>query len=104
MVRYFPPAYAEWHSAGSLCRQNGRNDQGTHNLTHRFLRRLDARVDQVIETQREHSLRLTALETGIGDLEATEMSHCAITAGPADRMGEQLDRIERRLDLADPAG
>jgi hypothetical protein len=70
-------------------------------LTRRFLRRLDTKMDQVIDTVREHSQRLTALEIAVGNLAAAEMTHYASTAARVDRMGERLDRIERRLDLTE---
>jgi len=65
-----------------------------------YLRRLDAKLDQVLETQRDHGRRLTTLELSVGHLAATEMSHYANTALRADKTDERLGRIERRLDLA----
>jgi hypothetical protein len=70
------------------------------NLTLRYLRKLDEKLDQVIETQRDHGRRLTALEVGVGNMAAAEMSHYANSAMRADRFDERLDRIERRLDLS----
>jgi hypothetical protein len=64
-----------------------------------YLRRLDGKLDQVIETVADHGRRLTALEIVVGSLAATEMSHYASLALRADRMDERLGRIERRLDL-----
>ena len=69
------------------------------NLTLVYLRRLDAKLDQVIETQRDHGRRLTSLEIAVGNAAATEMNHYANTSLRADRVDDRLDRIERRLDL-----
>jgi hypothetical protein len=65
------------------------------------LRRLDAKLDQVIESQRDHGRRLTSLEIAVGNIAATEMTHYANTALRADRVDERLDRIERRLELSE---
>jgi hypothetical protein len=62
------------------------------------LRRLDAKVDQVLQTQGDHGRRLTALEMAVGNLASTEMSH-SNTAMRMDQVSERIDRIERRLDL-----
>jgi hypothetical protein len=64
-----------------------------------FLRRLDGKIDQVLQTLGDHGRRLTALELAVGNLAATEMSHYANTAMRIDNMSERIDRIERRLDL-----
>ena len=69
------------------------------NLMLVYLRRLDGKMDQVIETQRDHGRRLTALEIQVGNLAATEMSHYANTNLRIDHLESRLDRIERRLDL-----
>ncbi len=69
------------------------------NLLLVYLRRLDAKLDQVIETQKDHGRRLTALEIQVGNLAATEMSHYANTNLRIDNIEKRLDRIERRLDL-----
>ncbi len=71
------------------------------NLTLVYLRRLDSKLDQVMDLQRDHGRRLTALEIAVGNLAATEMNHYANSATRADRTDERLDRIERRLDLKD---
>jgi hypothetical protein len=63
------------------------------------LRRLDAKVDQVLQTQGDHGRRLTALEMAVGNLASTEMSHYSNTAMRMDQVSERIDRIERRLDL-----
>jgi hypothetical protein len=77
--------------------------ESPENLTLVYLRRLDAKLDNVIETQRDHGRRLTSLEISLGNLAASEVSHYANTAMRGDRTDERLDRIERRLDLRDEA-
>ena len=69
------------------------------NLVLVFLRRMDAKLDQVIETQNDHGRRLTALEIAVGNLAATEISHYANGSLRADRSDDRLERIEKRLDL-----
>lgn len=69
------------------------------NLILVYLRRLDSKLDQVIETLRDHGRRLTSLEISVGNAAATEMTHYANTSLRADRVDDRRDRIERRLDL-----
>jgi hypothetical protein len=71
------------------------------NLMLVYLRRLDGKVDQVIDTLRDHGRRLTAVEVAVGNLAATEMAHYANLAMRVDRTDERLDRIERRLELSE---
>ena len=59
-----------------------------------LLRRLDEKVDRLIDGQRELTQRVGALE-----------EQCASLSRRLDRVHDRLDRIERRLELADhPAG
>jgi len=74
-------------------------NEDPENLTLVFLRRLDGKLDRLIEDMREVKLRLTTVETTLGNLAATEMSHYAITSGRTDRIDDRLDRMEKRLDL-----
>jgi len=69
------------------------------NLVLVVLRRLDSKVDQVLQTQGDHGRSLTALGLAVGNLASTEMSHYANTAMRMDQMSEHIDRIERRLEL-----
>ncbi len=69
------------------------------NLILIYLRRLDAKLDGVIEVLADHGRRLTALEIAVANLAATEASHYANLALRVDRVEERLLRIERRLDL-----
>lgn len=45
--------------------------------------------------------RLTTIELQVGNLSATEQSHYAMTMQRLDRHEARMDRIERRLELAD---
>ncbi len=69
------------------------------NLTLVYLRRLDGKMDQVIESLGDLKRRVTALEIQVGNLAATEMSHYANTNLRIDHLESRLERIERRLDL-----
>jgi hypothetical protein len=71
------------------------------NLTLAILRRLDAKVDGVVVDIRDIKHRLAALEIAVANLAATEASHYANVALRADRTDDRLDRIEKRLGLAD---
>jgi hypothetical protein len=73
------------------------------NLMLVYLRRLDEKIDRLAEDMREVKLRLTALETAVGNLAATEMSHYAIMADRTDRLTARIERIETRLDLREQA-
>jgi hypothetical protein len=66
-----------------------------------YLRRLDTKMDQVIETLRDHGRRLTSLELGVANNAATAMGNHANQSLRADHFDERLSRIERRLDLAE---
>jgi tetrahydromethanopterin S-methyltransferase subunit G len=73
-----------------------------------FLRRLDVKMDAVLDLVREHGYRLTTLEAQVGSLAATTASQYANLNMRLDRLENRLenrlDRIERRLDLVDAAG
>lgn len=68
-----------------------------------YLRRLDEKIDRMAEDMREVKLRLTALETAVGNLATTEMSHYAILSERTDRLSTRIERIETRLDLREQA-
>lgn len=72
-------------------------------LTLVYLRRLDAKLDQVVDTLNDHGRRLTALEVAVSNLAATEASHYANTMLRIDGLGERITRVERRLDLREQA-
>lgn len=57
-----------------------------------YLRRIDEKVDRVIETQQDHGRRPTSLESQVAGLHAD-------FAGQSARIEARLDRIEKRLNL-----
>ncbi len=63
------------------------------------LRRLDAKMDRVIDDVADLKRRTTSLESQLGHQVATEQSHYATTMTRLDRIDDRLDRIERRLEL-----
>ncbi len=73
------------------------------NLMLVFLRRLDAKLDQVVDTLSDHGRRLTALEVAVSNLVATEASHYANTMLRIDGLSDRITRVERRLDLREQA-
>ena len=56
-----------------------------------LLRRLDAKVDRVIDDLRDIKTRMTAVEEAVSGVNRR-----------LDRHDARLDRIERRLDLVEP--
>ena len=60
------------------------------NLTLRYLRSIDTKLDRVIEEVRDLKVRMTAVEEGLAGVNRR-----------IDRVEDRLDRIERRLELAD---
>ena len=60
------------------------------NLMLVFLRRIDEKLDRVIEDVRDLKIRVTNVEEGLAGVHRR-----------LDRTDARLDRIERRLDLAD---
>jgi len=73
------------------------------NLTLVVLRRLDAKIDRVLQDMADVKPRLTTLVVQAGNLVSTEASHYAQTILRLDRVETRLDRIERRLDLVGTA-
>jgi hypothetical protein len=69
------------------------------NLMLVYLRRLDGKMDRLIEDMRDLKHRVTTLEIQIGQQAATEGSHYAGLAIRMDRMSNDIDRIKSRLDL-----
>jgi predicted nucleic acid-binding Zn-ribbon protein len=60
------------------------------NLTLIYLRRIDEKIDRLIDDVRDIKVRLTSLEENQAGLQRR-----------MDRFEARLDRIERRLDLVD---
>lgn len=63
---------------------------GPDNLVLRYLRRIDDKLDRVIDDVRELKVRMTAVEENLASLNRR-----------FDRLEVRVDRIERRLDLID---
>lgn len=72
------------------------------NLTIRYLRRLDEKMDSLIEAMTDLRGRVTALETGLNgvrrDLVALSEADARLQVA-VDRQSSRLDRIERRLEI-----
>ena len=71
------------------------------NLMLVFLGRLDVKMDGIVHDIADLKHRTTAVEIRLGSMAATEQSHYASLAIRLDRHDARLERIERRLDLAD---
>jgi hypothetical protein len=69
------------------------------NLMLTYLRRLDSKLDQVMETQGDHGRRLIFLELAVGNLASTEAGHFANTMLRMDALTGRLDRVEGRLEI-----
>jgi hypothetical protein len=66
-----------------------------------FLRRLDAKMDGLVQDIAELKYRMTAVEIQLGSMASTDQSHYASLALRLDRHEARLERIERRLDLVE---
>lgn len=64
-----------------------------------MLRRLDAKMDRVVDDLADLKRRMTSLESQLGHQVATEQSHSAATMARLDRIDDRLDRIKGRLEL-----
>jgi hypothetical protein len=74
------------------------------NLTLRYLRRLDSKMDSMTEILRDHGYRLTRIEAGMASLrrdQASDAESVAFSATRVDRLNERVERIERRLELSE---
>ena len=60
------------------------------NLVLLLLRRLDEKIDRVLDDMRDLKVRVTGLEEGLAGVNRR-----------LDRMEVRIDRIERRLEIAD---
>jgi hypothetical protein len=70
---------------------------GPENILLVYLRRLDAKLDQVVEAQRDHGRRLTSIDLAITQLHGDYAGQSI----RIDRLEARLDRIERRLEISD---
>ena len=68
-----------------------------NSLIVRYLRRLDEKVDRVIDDLREIKQRLTSVEVSVAHIHGD----FAAQSGRIDRLENRLERIEQRLDLRD---
>jgi archaellum component FlaC len=60
------------------------------NLVVRYLRRIEEKMDQLVDDMHDIKVRLTAVEEGLVGVQRR-----------VDRMESRLDRVERRLDLVE---
>jgi hypothetical protein len=67
------------------------------NITHEYFRRVDAKLDRVLDILQNNVSRLASLEEQVSLLrrDVTRVEH------RIDSMDTQLSRIEKRLDLVD---
>ena len=65
------------------------------NLVLTLLRRLDSKLDRLIDDVQDLKHRMTSVERQLGDLR----SDMAGMSARIDRLETRIDRIERRLDI-----
>lgn len=74
------------------------------NLVLVYLRRMDAKIDKVIDTQQEHGHRLSRVESQLAGLRRDQGSDAEAVAhlqAQMDRLRDELDRVKRRLDIVE---
>jgi hypothetical protein len=71
------------------------------NLVIEMLRAIRGDIGKLADRVDDIGRRMTTVETQLGSLLATEQSHYANTMLRIDGVATRLDRIERRLDLAE---
>jgi hypothetical protein len=67
------------------------------NLTPRYLRAMDQKLDHVVAELRDLKTRVGRLEKGVAELHVNLAEHSV----RMDRIDSRLDRIERRLELTE---
>jgi predicted nucleic acid-binding Zn-ribbon protein len=67
------------------------------NLTLQLLRRMDIKLDRVVDDVQDLKVRMTTVEERLASVELS----IAGTNRRIDRVEMRLDRIERRLDLVE---
>ncbi len=75
------------------------------NLVVEYLRRLDSKLDRVIDDIGDLKIRMTAVEERLARTDVAIANLALSIAGVnrrIDRVEARLDRIERRLDLVEP--
>ncbi len=65
-------------------------------FTHAWMRRVEVKLDQIIDDGKEFRTRLGRLETSMADMHMQLAEHSV----RMDKMNARLERIERRLDLS----
>ena len=70
------------------------------NLVLEYLRRLDRKVDRVIDDLQDVKHRVTSLEKQVASMRL-DMAHMSERI---DRIEQRLDRVERHLEIADGVG
>lgn len=78
------------------------DDTASHTLA--MLRRMDEKLDRVLEDVGDMKLRMTLLETRMAQLEKSNgnlYESLAVVGARVDRIDARLARMERRLDLAE---
>ncbi|WP_036259808.1 hypothetical protein [Methylocapsa aurea] len=79
--------------------------EASDSLIFEYLRRLDMKLDRVIEDIGDLKIRMTAVEERLARTDAAianlELSIAGVNRR-IDRIDGRLDRIERRLDLVEP--
>ncbi len=63
------------------------------------LRRLDTKMDRVLEEIQDLKLRMTTVEIQVSQQVSTESSHYVSLATRLDRIEGRLDRLERQADI-----
>jgi hypothetical protein len=71
------------------------------NIVLEHLRHIRGVLDAVRDDMADLKSRMTTLEFSVGNLMSIEASHYAGQSGRLDRVDARLERIERRLELAD---
>ncbi len=69
------------------------------NLMLAVLRRLDTKMDRVLEEIQDLKLRMTTVEIQVSQQVSTESSHYVSLATRLDRIKGRLDRLERQADV-----
>ncbi len=72
-----------------------------NNLVLNLLRAMRGDIGDIKADMAEVKQRLTTVEIQVSNLAATEASHYGQTMQRLDRIGSDVDRIKRRLDLVD---
>ncbi|MDB5970111.1 MAG: hypothetical protein JWQ90_2561 [Hydrocarboniphaga sp.] len=76
----------------------------TDNLVLEHLRAIRSDVAAMRETQKDHGYRLTRIEAAMAGLrrdQAADAEGAAHFESRLDRMNERMERIERRLEIAE---